>query len=76
MRSMSDDVQAVVRYGDADYRIVKDGGFVTCAVTGARIPLIALRYWSVDLQEAYVDAAAATARWRQAQTGASGKGAS
>jgi hypothetical protein len=26
---------------------------VRCAVTGAEIPLEELRYWSVDLQEAY-----------------------
>jgi hypothetical protein len=26
---------------------------VLCAVTGTRIPIEALRYWSVDLQEAY-----------------------
>jgi hypothetical protein len=29
-----------------------------CAVTGARIALSDLRYWSVERQEAYVDAAA------------------
>jgi hypothetical protein len=26
---------------------------VRCAVTGVQIPLEELRYWSVDLQEAY-----------------------
>jgi hypothetical protein len=29
---------------------------VICAVTGTRIPLHELRYWSVERQEAYVDA--------------------
>jgi hypothetical protein len=72
MRSMSDDVEAVVRYGDADFKIIKAGGYVTCAVTRARIPLIALRYWSASLQEAYVDADAALARWRQAKEQGSG----
>ncbi|MEM9842318.1 MAG: DUF2093 domain-containing protein, partial [Pseudomonadota bacterium] len=33
-----------------------------CAVTGRKIPLAALRYWSVDRQEAYIDAAAAASR--------------
>ena len=72
MRAMDDDVEAVLHYGDADYRIIKNGSYVTCAVTGARIPLIALRYWSVDRQEAYVDAAAATARGRSTADKGSG----
>ena len=38
------------------------GSYVTCAVTGRRIPLSELRYWSVDRQEAYVDAAASLKR--------------
>ncbi len=65
MRSIDDDVEAVLRYGDADFKIIKNGGYVTCAVTGRRIPLIALRYWSVELQEPYADAQAALARWKQ-----------
>jgi hypothetical protein len=67
MRSVDNAVEAVIRYGDADFKIVKNGGFVTCAVTGRRIPLNALRYWSVEQQEAYADAEAATARWKQLQ---------
>ena len=35
------------------------------AVTGRTIPLDELRYWSVDLQEAYVDAAASLKRFRE-----------
>ena len=50
---------AVLEYGDAEYQIVKPGAYVLCAVTGARIPLKALKYWNVDKQEAYIDAAAA-----------------
>ena len=52
--------EAVLRYRDATYDILRDGSFVRCAVTGRRIPLAALRYWSVDRQEAYADIAAAT----------------
>ena len=51
--------EAVIEYSDAEFHIVKPGAFVRCAVTGQRIPLNALRYWNVDKQEAYVDAAAA-----------------
>lgn len=57
--SISSDDEAVIEYDDADFHVVKPGAYVICAVTGARIPLKALRYWSVDRQEPYVDAAAA-----------------
>jgi hypothetical protein len=67
MKSIEDEVEAALRYEDADFKIIKNGGFVTCAVTGRRIPLIALRYWSVERQEAYVDADAALAAWRKTQ---------
>jgi hypothetical protein len=42
--------------------MLSPGSYVTCAVTGRQIPLGALRYWSVDLQEAYWDAEAAAQR--------------
>ncbi len=53
------DGEAIVEYGDGEFTIVRPGAFVRCAVTGAKIPLQALKYWNVDRQEAYVDAAAA-----------------
>ena len=52
-------IEAIVEYADAEFFIVKPGDFVRCAVTGTRIPLKALKYWNVDKQEPYVDAAAA-----------------
>ncbi len=45
--------EAEVKYLDGDFRVVRPGAFVRCAVTGVQIPLEELRYWSVDLQEAY-----------------------
>ncbi|MEM1397678.1 MAG: DUF2093 domain-containing protein [Pseudomonadota bacterium] len=51
--------EAVVKYLDADFSIVRGGDFVRCALTGTKIPLDELKYWSVDKQEAYVDAASA-----------------
>jgi len=45
--------EADVKYLDGDFRVVRPGAFVRCAVTGVPIPLEELRYWSVDLQEAY-----------------------
>lgn len=55
----SSDGKAVLEFDDAEFHIVKPGAYVICAVTGAKIPLNALRYWNVDKQEAYQDAAAA-----------------
>ncbi len=45
--------EAEVKYLDGDFCVVRPGAFVRCAVTGVAIPLEELRYWSVDLQEAY-----------------------
>jgi hypothetical protein len=45
--------EAEVKYLDGDFRVVRPGAFVRCAVTGTPIPLEELKYWSVDLQEAY-----------------------
>jgi hypothetical protein len=61
-RSGNSGGEARLRYGDNDYDILTPGSFVTCAVTGRPIPLNAVRYWSVDLQEAYWDAEAAAQR--------------
>ncbi len=41
-------------------RVLADGDHVVCAVSGAAIPLDALRYWSVARQEAYASAQIAT----------------
>lgn len=54
--------EAEVEFLDADFRVRRAGSHVICAVTGARIPLGELRYWSVERQEAYRDAAAALQR--------------
>jgi len=45
--------EAKVQYLDGDFRVVSPGSYVLCAVTGVHIPLDELKYWSVDLQEAY-----------------------
>jgi hypothetical protein len=45
--------EAQVQYLDGDFRVVSPGTYVRCAITDARIPLDELKYWSVDLQEAY-----------------------
>jgi hypothetical protein len=57
--------EARVRYLDGEVQVVTPGDFVRCAVTGQPIPLEELRYWSVELQEPYVDAATSLARFKQ-----------
>ena len=57
--------EAKVRYGDNEITILKQGTHVRCAVSGEHIPLDELKYWSVDLQEAYRGLEEATQRWRE-----------
>jgi hypothetical protein len=59
------DGRAVLHYGDGEYVVLKPGSFVLCAVTGKRIPIEALRYWSSKLQEAYAGPEEAMERWNQ-----------
>ena len=56
---------AVLHYGDGEFAVLKPGRYVLCAVSGARIPLEALRYWSPIAQEAYAGPEQALARWRE-----------
>lgn len=53
---------ATLHYGPNGFRVVQPGHFVLCAVSGAPIALEELRYWSVDLQEAYASPDLATRR--------------
>lgn len=59
--------QATLHFSDSDFTMVKPGRYVLCAVSGARIPLESLRYWSAPLQEAYAGPAEATKRWLETQ---------
>lgn len=57
--------EAEVKFLDGDFRIVRPGAFVRCAVTGVPIPLEELKYWSVDRQEAYATPEAVIQRHQQ-----------
>jgi len=57
--------EAEVKYLDGDFRVVRPGAFVRCAVTSVPIPLEELKYWSVDLQEAYATPEAVLQRHRE-----------
>lgn len=49
--------EAKIKYLDGEFHIIKNGAYVICAVSGAKIALSELRYWNVDRQEAYSSAA-------------------
>ena len=59
--------EAQVQYLDGDFRVISPGTYVRCAVTGARIELQNLKYWSVDLQEAYATPEASMKRFLETQ---------
>lgn len=44
---------AVLEYGPGQFRVVSQGNYVVCAVSGQQIAIERLKYWSVELQEAY-----------------------
>ncbi len=57
--------EAQVRYLDGEFQVISPGEFVRCAVTGQQIPLADLRYWNVELQEAYASADISLDRYLQ-----------
>lgn len=57
--------EAEIHFGSPDVTIIRSGNFVRCAVTGQRIPIDSLRYWSAERQEAYASAEIAIGRWKQ-----------
>ncbi len=61
--------EAKVKYLNSDFRVIRAGAFVRCAVTGDPIALEVLRYWNVSLQEPYRDAEIALERYRQLRAG-------
>ena len=64
-RRPTDAGEARIEFVDGEYRVIRPGAFVLCAVTGEPIPVEELRYWSVDRQEAYSSPAAAMKRERE-----------
>jgi hypothetical protein len=62
MLMSSNDRPASLQYGPNGFRVVTPGSHVVCAVSGEKIALEALRYWSVERQEPYASAEIATRR--------------
>ncbi len=61
--------EAKIRYLAGTFRLLSDGDHVRCAETGMIILIDQLRYWSVERQEPYVDAAASMAAEKRAKRG-------
>ncbi|WP_395664268.1 DUF2093 domain-containing protein [Methylocella sp.] len=61
--------EAEIEYLDGEFRILRPGAFVRCAATGVAIRLEDLRYWNVDLQEAYAGPEAKLLRLRATRAG-------
>lgn len=60
-------LEARVEYLDGDFRVVRHGSFVRCAVTGQPIPVDELKYWSVARQEPYATPEASLRRERESR---------
>ena len=61
--------EATLQYFQGEYHVVKRGGFVICAVSGAKVSINDLKYWSADLQEPYATAQIAAQRYADWQAG-------
>ena len=44
---------AKIKYLPNNFKIVEQGDYVVCAVSGKKINIENLNYWNVELQEAY-----------------------
>ena len=44
---------AKIKYLPNNFQIIEQGDYVVCAVSGKKIDLNNLNYWSVELQEPY-----------------------
>jgi hypothetical protein len=62
MLMSSNDRPASLSFGPNGFRVITAGNYVLCAVSGERVQLEALRYWSASHQEAYASAELATKR--------------
>ncbi|MBY0521644.1 MAG: DUF2093 domain-containing protein [Sphingomonas sp.] len=59
MLTSNTDRPARLYFAANGFRVIAPGDHVLCAVTGERIPIDSLRYWSVALQQPYASAAVA-----------------
>lgn len=64
-RGLTPNQEARLEYGPGEFRVVRAGAYVRCAVTGQSIRLEDLKYWSVVFQEAYANPEAVLTRLKR-----------
>ena len=64
-KNITDNQEAKLKYSDGEFDVLVDGQYVVCAVTGNKISVSDLKYWSVERQEPYESAEAALAGYKE-----------
>ena len=59
------EILAKLKYAPNTFEVLEKGNHVICAVSGKKIPLDKLKYWNVDLQEAYISPKEAQIRFEE-----------
>ncbi len=57
--------KAKLKFYPNNFKIIEEGDYVVCAVSGKNIPLKQLVYWNVELQEAYFSSKEAQQRYKE-----------
>ena len=57
--------EAKLKFKPGNFEIINSGDYVLCKVSGKKIDLSELKYWNVELQEAYFSYIEATERFKE-----------
>ena len=57
--------EAKLKFKPGNFQIIISGDYVLCKVSGKKIYLSELKYWNVELQEAYFSYIEAAERFKQ-----------
>ena len=57
--------KAKLKFNPNNFEVIEEGDYVVCAVSGKKIALNKLTYWSVELQEAYFSPKEAQQRYEE-----------
>ena len=57
--------KAKLKFHPNNFKIIEEGDYVVCAISGKNIPLNQLVYWNVELQEAYFSSKEAQQRYKE-----------
>ena len=57
--------EAKLKFKPANFEIITTGDYVLCKVSGKKIALSELKYWNVELQEAYFSYVESAERFKQ-----------